>query len=219
VYEHEALPQSEIKPDPPVLRMAYAWTSMFKSGTMLWDLVLAAQDVTDAEGTLKELRTLATFIKNDLEDIGLDMDPKIALAYSMLGKFCTGLPANENDLLALEPEALIALARAKSAYMSSINTIIISIHRNSSFGDIEFDEDQLRIERSREMLKRINSSKPSKTIYKVGDDHVTDMKTRGMEQVAGVLVLSKSEYVPEFNAILPAAGGRAVFNNISEDML
>lgn len=221
MYEHEPLKASAKKPDPPILRIAYGWISLLGIARDFWKFVEADQDVRGAAGVLDEQRTLASFIKDDLEDLGLAMDKRLPVAHMLLDKLCLGLPVNEEALMCLPRENQQYLAESKLKLLGDINALIADIHRAGSFSDVSFDEDSVRIERSREMLKTINSAKPKKTLYKVGDLHTNDMQKMNMPHDDNVAVFSRRQYLPEYEDadIAPSSGGKAVFNSIGDDML
>jgi hypothetical protein len=221
MYEHEALPISGKKPDKSILRVVHAWTMLNDIAQKFWLLVSANEDVRNAPGVLKEHRTLAGIIKNDLKEIGLGVDERCIMAYDLLDVLCAGLPLNETVLLALPRLNQQYLADKKLALLPRIDALMSEIHRRGSFGDVSMDDDSLRTERSHEMLLTINAAKPQKTVYKVGDLHVDDMQRQKWRHDAAVAVLPRKEYLSEFADadIDPASGGKAVFNSIGDDML
>ncbi len=221
IYEAGELPNSAQKPDRPILRVAHAWIMLYDIAQQFWHLVEADQDVSGGPAVLDEQRTLARFIRDDMEEIGLGVDDRLIVAYDLLEALCRGLPENETALMQLPRFNQRYLAETKLALLPRINALISSIHQAGSFGDVSFDDDSLRTERSREMLKAINSAKPQKTIYKVGDLHVDDMKRERMQAAAGIEVLSRTEYLDEYEDadVSPSSGGKAIFNSIGNDDL
>jgi Domain of unknown function (DUF4157) len=221
IYEAGELPDSAQKPDRPILRVAHAWIMLYDIAQQFWHLVEANQDVSGGPAVLDEQRTLATFIKDDMEEIGLGVDDRLIVAYDLLDALCRGLPENETALMQLPRVNQQYLAETKLALLPRINALISSIHKAGSFSDVSFDDDSLRTERSRQMLKAINSAKPQKTIYKVGDLHVDDMRRERMQAAVGIEVLSRTEYLDEYEDadVSPSSGGKAAFNSIGNNDL
>jgi|GEM_PF-5499345 len=219
VHENEALPNSERMPDPPILRAAHLWNFFYRSAAPFWDSVLKGEDVSDSRVTMDAHRSLAESLQAELEVIGLGSDLLLTRAYDLLDKLVVRLPADNDELMEMPWWKKEILAKSKQKIMADLYSVMYNIHRGGSFGDVSFEERPIMEERSREMLRIINEAGPNKTIYKVGDEHISDMKRLKLKRRGDVIVLDRSQYLIEYgnlgrSRLVGRTGNQDVFNSI-----
>ena len=120
-----------------------------------------------------------------------------------VGELEKALPTTNAKLMELPWANREFLAKSKSGIVSEIFGAMQRVHRGSSFEDVGSNPQAMMEARSREMLKHVNAASAGrdKTIYKVGDEHVDDVTRLKLKPVAGVAVLSRTQYLAEYRAL------------------
>src|SRR5262249_20135558 len=95
------------------------------------------------------------------------------------------------------------LAKKLRRNISSVSAIMAKLHSTSEFSSVAYNSVALRVERSRQMLGRVNDASGAlkKTIYKVGNHHVLDMREKGWARQPGVRIFTKEEYLLEYQSL------------------
>ncbi len=198
-------------PDPPILRAAYFWGHASVGLERFWTAVRNAEDFSILGVTMANHVETKERLQEELVEVGLGVSAELDETYDWLNKLAEGLPEDLEALTKLSPVARMRLAAIKLKQLEKISSLMHRVHQGGSYGHIASDAASLMKERSRQMIRRINSlaSGLNRTIYKVGDIHVTDMRTLKLKPSAGVAVFSRDEYkkeIPSLDAKTRLAG-------------
>jgi Domain of unknown function (DUF4157) len=206
-YEADAIPVSgeeespDVVPDPISLRVAFGWTALTERVSGY--LKAAAEkgqevDTTGFKDAEWVLRYLIPILIGDLQEF--PDDPVMKNAEELLTEL---FPLLKNRLSQVGELERIVVASKLRRNMRAIAEHIKKIHAGSEFSKVPFASGDLRVERSRQMLQRVDniSNSISKTIYKVGDYHVLDIQANKWKPQGKVAVYDREAYKKEFGKI------------------
>ena len=209
-YEADDLPHSAmadpVQPDPLFLRLTFAWAALTEDVSDFLKTVSQSGKVADTSGFKNAnfvLKYLLPILRSDLRRVE-SSEPKLALALELIEELLPLLAGSKPASLASSDElARKVLASKLRRNMSFVTEILSDLHSKSEFKKVAYTSSDLRVERSRQMLLRVNqfSGAMEKTIYKVGDHHVRDMRDNGWKVEAGVKVFTQQEYLVEYRSL------------------
>ena len=207
-YEGDKVTHSsgEITPDPLSLRLFFGWTALTERVSDYLDTVSKSGKVIDTSGFDDinwVLKYLLPVLKGDLER-GKSIKPELGEALGLLEELRPILRGSRSKKLggANELERKI-LASKLRRNMNSVGEILSNLHSESNFSTVPYRSADLSVERSRQMLSRVNNRAGSmeKTIYKVGNNHVLDMRRERWEVKPAVRIYNKEEYHLEYQGL------------------
>jgi hypothetical protein len=225
---------TKVKPDPPELRLSFAFAAMEErvcpelklivgggnvagppgpasaaakpSGTSAGPVAKPAKGkaIEDAVWTLKYLSSV---LANDLSRGPDDDDDGAGGIASILAEINK---LNEGTLVEIlaDPSKSAAVAGLLLDAIGEVGKVMHARHKSSAFRTTEFKSGPLRVSRSQQMLGSINkiSGSLAKTIYKVGNDHVLDMRRNALPVNGKVIVLDREQYKADFDTIETRGG-------------
>lgn len=207
-YEADAIPHSgqssPVIPDPFIMRLAFAWTFLAEKVIPYLDQVAKSGSKVD-ESSLKNvdegLKYLLSAIKGDMRELN---SPALKEAMNLISELEPLLNGDKSKSLSSEQEGFrVMLAMKVRRDLKLVDVSMKKLHAESKFSKVDYNSEATRIERSRQMLGRINhvSGEMEKTIYKVGNDHVIDMRREGWPVKPAVKVYSREEYHQEYQSL------------------
>lgn len=208
-----------VTPDPPILRAAYIWAHSRPHLEKFWTAVRSAEDFSILGVTLDSHQETKERLQDELEEIGLNVSEEVAEAHYWLDRLAEGLPKDLKALTRMSTVDRMRLTNLKLKQLTTISHFMHRIHQHGSYGQISSDTSSLQKERSRQMIRRINglASGLNRTIYKVGEIHVTDMRTLKLKPAAGVRVIPRAEYQNEIPSLDAKTGLTGAGNVLVSD--
>lgn len=179
IYEYDEIPSTETKPDPPMLRLFFAWEKF----------VELAKDCANNIINGNELYYLNCFI-SEMEVINPSVDNLLFEIY------------NDAKLLQEKMKNWVSLKYYEFVYVmmksfdniNKLNYKVLNLRQKCNVKAI--DSIDLRKQRSLNMLRKINDTTRNRFIYKVGDAHIDDiMNFRHNRPNHNVKVLSRNDYL------------------------
>jgi hypothetical protein len=210
-YEADKIPldnsgQKTVTPDPVKLRLAFGFAKLNEHITPFLEKTFKPGKVVDSSGTKDAawvLKYVLPILVGELEQAPKE---KASVVKPLIGAIeeLRSLLSN-NALVKVQGDELerLVLASTLRRTLKLVGDFIGEVHADSVFKDVPFKSLPLRVARSQQMLDRINKASGSleKIIYKVGNLHVTDMRTERWEPAAKVGVYERSEYIKEYTTI------------------
>lgn len=209
-YEADSVPLSgksgEVTPDPLILRLTFGWTALTEHvGDYLNKVATSGKvvDTSDFPGVNWVLKYLLPVLHTDLARAKSEK-PELDTALELLKELRPLLTGSKSKSLASSDELKRkVLARKLRRNMNEVGVIINDLHSKSEYSKVAYKSEDLKVERSRQMLLNVNQSSGSmeKTIYKVGNNHVLDMRREGWKVEPAVRVYNKTEYGLEYQSL------------------
>lgn len=179
IYEHDEIPSTETKPDPPLLRLFFAWEKF----------VELAKDCANNIINGGELYFLNCFI-SEMENINPSVDNLLFEIYSDAKL----LQEKMKNWVNLKYYEFVYVMMKSFDSISKLNYKVLRLRQKCNVKAI--DSIDLRKQRSLNMLRKINNTTQKMFIYKVGDAHINDIMNFSHDRPNhNVKVLSRNDYL------------------------
>lgn len=218
-YEADSLPLNDksgrmVEPDPLNLRLGFAFTVLSESiGPFIAPGFKPDKGagVAGAKGVDGLLNYVLPILITDVDRLpgvrAAEIQPMLGVLRELRDLLrIKGLAKTVSDEL-----AWTALASKLRRSLVSIGASISAIHGESEFKGVAFNNAALMVARSQQMLDRVNkaSGAMDTTVYKVGNDHVVDMRRERWAPAPKVAVLNRAEYKSEYETLGDMGPARA----------
>lgn len=226
---HRAGPRNNITtttPDPPILRMTHLWSMYNTKLSEFWQGVVKGEDIDELDMNIEDIKRFYQMILDELEVIG-PIAPEIVEMEDALKTMQRFLPPSTGNLKLRSPSMKLIMGQEQLSNTAILEIDMRKILNQSSFRNVAFDEGSLMTERSKQMLLNANkiAAGTSKTIYKVGNEHIEDMDDLDIVPIGKLKMMDRDLYLDDyrelkgFNADQGLAGNARVFRGIGNEDL
>jgi hypothetical protein len=213
-------------PDPAILRLGFLWNKFALPLIKLWRHYLSHGEINDEGLSFDNLQEVYLRLSGEIKALDIE-DPLITELQVAIEEMNRFLPVSKTVMLNHQESMKKIIAQTQLSNLSILTNNIRQIHNLSTHKDTGFSADDTMAERSRQMILRMNkmASGLHKTIYKVGDEHIEEMRLMGIEPAAGLRVLNRNSYLPEYarlkqdKSTQALVGNQKVFDSIGNDKL